>query len=999
MKSFISFLAVLLNLQIIYADVYMHNPRGSNDRNCERNVNRNNGNRLFDSQNNNNGGYACPRGVGDGSFQAEDGSAVFNNIMDGSTFTQNKRLYYYTGSILPIEWTNQHGCGGNSKISCEIILQYACEDTLDPRVDNFWPWVQNKAEVGTTYYGKQHFRSGGNIAAPRDGVPTNSDDAATDTIPDNEASAIPNTDATRRFGMQESYDYYQLCQRTERNKGLYTADQRINRNDRRGTRQNPNGNRHGFECPEERDYYPWWAPSPWIDIAVLTDNAADEVCYPTSTSCTKRCEYYMNNTMNFRKKGYCDVFHNSTNKVDMKLNSRVWQNRVWYNNKAACIKAGFYWYEVSHADNLVLDTNNFVCAKTQFARVNQLGNAFSDTVISQSASVGVVSSAVIENLNANRFLWTIPKIPTAKAGTSYFSPSMESAYKSCVLRMRYNTSSADFPQWPVDSVNPGSPRMVDYLNNSQFSDDPRSPLHQDPYIYIGPGDNANRQQKFVKLKVNTNQFGRTFQDRSYVFSIKPLPTANAPADNYADTPAIDYTSITSALQNGGKIYNVNVRGKRGNIVQVYPSVEYDFVPNALALGTKDMIHFQWTGSDYNPRRGCNDGTGGPPDLNTYSTDGNANQNPRADRSNIVFTEHMGYNVPKDYLGYDPFNKNLTWAQQFNASKATILANAPCYDPTKDSKATGDQCYNTVMRLAYLNQQSDVGSLVLRAGKACLNQTQLNAINNQDVADFHPLNCAKINAKPYPYFDGGIMFMKKQGWFPYFCSRNNNFSNRQTIGIICVGNHCKVDNSTGVLQDKNPETNGNSITHIATSTCTNTASGSAGATANGAHSCLPTNSSTTKTGTTAAVTANSILTTETFAVQEGDNDALGDGNAKGCSVLVFNLGANSVETDVALAFILLGCGLFASWLAYYLYNRYQARRAGESKFRYDTAWQKAEPIEKKNRPTSVNLSEVNSGIKMGRPKAAAIATAAPVPPSKSPKPGSGTTNKYKRTEMI
>jgi hypothetical protein len=29
-------------------DVYMHNPRGSNDRNCERNVNRNNGNRLFD---------------------------------------------------------------------------------------------------------------------------------------------------------------------------------------------------------------------------------------------------------------------------------------------------------------------------------------------------------------------------------------------------------------------------------------------------------------------------------------------------------------------------------------------------------------------------------------------------------------------------------------------------------------------------------------------------------------------------------------------------------------------------------------------------------------------------------------------------------------------------------------------------------------------------------------------------------------------------------------
>ena len=43
--------------------------------------------------------------------------------------------------------------------------------------------------------------------------------------------------------MHENYAYYQDCQQTERNKGLYTADQRINRNDRRGTRQNPNGDR------------------------------------------------------------------------------------------------------------------------------------------------------------------------------------------------------------------------------------------------------------------------------------------------------------------------------------------------------------------------------------------------------------------------------------------------------------------------------------------------------------------------------------------------------------------------------------------------------------------------------------------------------------------------------------------------------------------------------------------------------------------------------------
>ena len=93
-------------------------------------------NLYFFSQNNNNGGYACPRSVGNEDFQSENGTATFN-LIDANgrrtTISQNKRMYYYSGSVLPIEWTNQHGCGGNSKVSCEIVLQYACEDTLDPR--------------------------------------------------------------------------------------------------------------------------------------------------------------------------------------------------------------------------------------------------------------------------------------------------------------------------------------------------------------------------------------------------------------------------------------------------------------------------------------------------------------------------------------------------------------------------------------------------------------------------------------------------------------------------------------------------------------------------------------------------------------------------------------------------------------------------------------------------------------------------------------------------
>ena len=49
-------------LSPVAADVYMQSPRGANGRNCERNVNRNNANRLYDTQNNAKGGkVACTR--------------------------------------------------------------------------------------------------------------------------------------------------------------------------------------------------------------------------------------------------------------------------------------------------------------------------------------------------------------------------------------------------------------------------------------------------------------------------------------------------------------------------------------------------------------------------------------------------------------------------------------------------------------------------------------------------------------------------------------------------------------------------------------------------------------------------------------------------------------------------------------------------------------------------------------------------------------------------
>ena len=128
----------------VIGDVYLHFPRGSNNRLNENTENRANDNRVFDSQvqfhryfgfsifqNNNRGGY----NVGD----------VTDTAAGNNKENQNRAIYFESTAEAPteiqIEWWNQHGCGKRDEndgnwVNCQIVLQYMCEDSSTASLQN-----------------------------------------------------------------------------------------------------------------------------------------------------------------------------------------------------------------------------------------------------------------------------------------------------------------------------------------------------------------------------------------------------------------------------------------------------------------------------------------------------------------------------------------------------------------------------------------------------------------------------------------------------------------------------------------------------------------------------------------------------------------------------------------------------------------------------------------------------------------------------------------------
>jgi len=307
------------------------------------------------------------------------------------------------------------------------------------------------------------------------------------------------------------------------------------------------------------------------------------------------------------------------------------------------------------------------CVASPWSRDNHLGNGMSGF--------------------ANSYNWTLPTQSMANSNNPL--GCIKNNNCNCVLRLRYNISTSD-----VGSTNAANPsaNFLDWTSNGGAS-----PVTNNQII---AQDGLSHQ-----LALNTDQYGRTFQDRSYVFHLRARNLATATA----------------------RIHNLNVRGKRGNIVETYPATEYDFVPQYLKVRVSDYVHFQWTGCDTNPQGNAGEGTAG------------------TDRSNIVQISSMSVNVP--------------------ASSSWLNTGTNALFPSTTLRT----------HMSYLDQTN------------CLSYTDLQnkhgAANTNDI-DTDVQNCMKMNAAS-EYFDGGLVQMNSTGTYYYMSSRNNNFTNRSQKGSLQI----------------------------------------------------------------------------------------------------------------------------------------------------------------------------------------------------------------------
>lgn len=594
-------------LAYVNGDCYLHYPRGSNNRLNEQSANRNNANRMFDSQNNNRGGYNVIDLDPVQGFDGTDYMASFTEMYDfrflynSGELRKQYEMMYFEESWLSVTWTVQHGSGQNAKLNTHIVLQYIC-DTF-PRAQDSGHAMPN-AVINDAAFDNSNYRTTPNMAAILrknglrvelyNGGNTNTPDATASLSTTDIATTHGNNVGNNR-GLRESEEWYSLCQNQARNYGLFHADQDLNGDTKKYTRQNPDGTRRGLECPEERDYYPYWNPTPFHDIAILTPDI-------------RYCKNYIApESQNVQLKYTC-----LRPNVDEATTQWLPESQyVMYNlNQTACEMAGGLW------EGFKWNGNEPDCVDTPYSKVNHLGNVEGSTIRGGKQAHYDWQLPSYEHLTQDHYCYSydmdVYDNSVTLTGTDLQGVG-DKTYR-CVrmmFRIRYNMSTMDYDPYKTNS------------SYDEYDDPPYviSPIENNPTVDSGA------YAQGLRLAINTAQTGRTFQDNTHTFLVCQRPN----------------------LLDDINILNVGVRGKRGNIVQTFPATEYDFEPQHIFLNendNQDCLHFQWGGSNtHNNGNPAGDGQAG--------NDGEGREG--SDRCNLLQMLDMDQSYP---LTYDKFDNDF-----------------------------------------------------------------------------------------------------------------------------------------------------------------------------------------------------------------------------------------------------------------------------------------------------------------------------------------------------
>jgi len=702
MSSYVVIVSTIITA--LNGDCYLHNFRGSNNRLNEASANRNNANRLFDSQNNNRGGYNCCDMDPEDGFNANDWMATADEMYDWRFLYEPNDLekqyeeIYFENSVVSTTWTNQHGTG-NKKLLSQMVLQFGC--------DTF----QRASQAGTNGQGPEASLSDARLANMRrmglrmellNGGNTNTPDKP-NAANDIQATYADNNNANE--GRHESEEWYYLCEKRKQQYGLFHADQDLQGTSQKYTRQNPAGTRRGLECPEERDYYPWWHPSPWHDIAIITPEV-------------ERCQNHMApNSQNVMEK--CGCFNpdylGKTNAEDWFPENEYVQSNL---NQTECTNNGGDWACFKW------DGEEPECVDSYWTKVNYLGNVDGSSRGGKQAHYDWTLPSYDDLVNKH-FCHSYTETITYENNDMPSSVGQDAQNVNCVrmvFRIRYNMSTMDYDPYKTNSTH-------DYNPQGGIL----SPIEENPEVDVG------FYVQGLQLAINTAQTGRTFQDRSHTFLV-------CQRDTTTDWAMSD-------------IINVNVRGKRGNIVQTFPATEYDFEPQHVEFHpTTDngvCLHFQWCGSNTH-------NNGNPGGDGQTGDDGEGRGG--SDRSNLVQMMKMDESYP---VTYDKISDEDDW---FNYVK--------CYHPLQPKVAVQKEDAQLILGTAGFYKGVDYMK------KKCADITT-DANNNEDRGDCivdELLNnvSASFRAGLICCLDTSLNSVPTEpGYreFAFLSTRNNNFTNR------------------------------------------------------------------------------------------------------------------------------------------------------------------------------------------------------------------------------